>query len=240
MTCELWRDQIGAYVDGELASSHDEEVSKHLKQCGDCTLYAANEIHLKRAVSQAGKRYQPSAEFKASVLRKIGASKKQSRSVWLALAASAAVLVVAITLLALRSPRVDVGREIADVHLSTIASANPVDVVSTDMHTVKPWFQGKVPFTFNLPELAGSPFSLVGGRLVYVRGTPMALLLFQYKLHKISILIGPEKVLTGSNEVGGGFHAVSWAKDGYRYVTVGDASAEALQDLSQRMKAVAE
>src|SRR5512140_3736461 len=147
MTCEVWRDQIGAYIDGELASSHDDEVSKHLKQCGDCTLYAANEIHLKRAVSQAGKRYRPAAEFKGSVLRKIGASKTQNRSVWFALAASAAVLVVVVALFALRNSRVDVGREIADVHLSTIASANPDDVVSTDMHTVKPWFQGKVPFT---------------------------------------------------------------------------------------------
>lgn len=240
MTCELWRDQIGAYVDGELAASHDDEVSKHLKQCGDCTLYAANEIHLKRAISNAGKRYQPSAELRARVLKKIGASKPRERGVWFALAAAAAVLVVAVALFALRGPRGDIGPEIADVHLSTIASANPVDVVSSDMHTVKPWFQGKLPFTFNLPELAGSPFTLLGGRVVYVRATPMALLLFQYKLHKVSVLIGPEQVLTGADKIVGGFHAVNWAKHGYRYVTVGDAPVEVLQDLSQRMRMVAE
>jgi anti-sigma factor RsiW len=124
------------------------------------------------------------------------------------------LLVIAVTLFGLRNSRADVGREIADVHLSTIASANPVDVVSSDMHTVKPWFQGKLPFTFNLPELSGSPFSLLGGRVVYVRATPMALLVFQYKLHEISMLIGPEQILQGSGEVGGGFHAVSWAKHG--------------------------
>jgi anti-sigma factor RsiW len=240
MTCELWRDQIGAYVDGELATSHDDEVSKHLKQCGDCTLYAANEIQLKRAVSTAGKRYQPSTEFRAHVLKSVGASNSRSRGVWFAFAAAAAVLVIAVALFTLRNSRPDVGREIADVHLSTIASPNPVDVASSDMHTVKPWFQGKLPFTFNVPELSGSPFTLLGGRVVYVRGTPMAQLLFQYKLHKISILIGPEQVLTGSGEVGGGFHAVSWAKNGYRYVTVGDASTEVLQDLSQRMRMVAQ
>jgi anti-sigma factor RsiW len=240
MTCELWREQIGGYVDGELAASHDDEVSKHLKQCGECTLYAANEIHLKRAVSHAGKRYQPSAELRANVLKSIGASKSSSRYNWFAFAAMAAVLVIVISLFALRASRADMGREIADVHLSTIASANPVDVVSTDMHTVKPWFQGKLPFTFNLPELGGSPFALVGGRVVYIRSTPMALLVFQYKLHKISMLIGPEKILGASDDVGGGFHAVSWTKNGYRYVTVGDASIDALRDLSERMRTVAQ
>ena len=240
MTCEIWRDQIGAYVDGELASGHDDEVSKHLKQCGECTLYAANEIHLKRAVSNAGKRFQPSAEFRTKVLKSVGAVESRPRQRWYLLAAAAAVLVLAVALFALRSSRSDLGREIADVHLSTIASGNPVDVISSDMHTVKPWFQGKVPFTFNLPELSGSPFTLLGGRLVYLRGTPMALLVFQYKLHKISMLIGPEQVLSGSVELHGGFHAVSWNKNGYRYVTIGDASPPALQELSDKMKAVAE
>jgi anti-sigma factor RsiW len=238
MTCEIWRDQIDAYIDGELATSHDEEVSRHLKQCGDCTLFAASEIHLKRAVAQAGKRYQPSAELRANVLRDIGASRRLS-PVWLTIATAAAMIVLAVVLLAFRPPR-DASREIADLHLSTIASANPVDVVSSDMHTVKPWFQGKLPFTFNLPELSGTPYTLLGGRLVYVRETPMALLVFQYKLHKISMLIGPKQVLSNGRELGGGFHAVSWEKNGYRYVTVGDASVDALQGLSDKMKAVAE
>ena len=54
--------------------------------------------------------------------------------------------------------------ELVDLHVATLASANPVDVISTDRHTVKPWFQGKLPFTFNLPELQNSSFKLVGGR----------------------------------------------------------------------------
>ena len=58
--------------------------------------------------------------------------------------------------------------ELADLHVATLASSNPVDVVSTDRHTVKPWFAGKIPFTFNLPELQDSPFVLVGGRVSYL------------------------------------------------------------------------
>jgi len=237
MTCEIWRDQIGAYIDGELAAGHDEEVTRHLKQCGECTLFAAGEVHLKRGIAQAGRKFQAPVELRENVLRSVGSSRRVSL-MW-AMITATAVVVLLVALFALR-PRPDVSREISDLHLSTIASPNPVDVVSTDMHTVKPWFQGKVPFTFNLPELNGSPFTLIGGRMVYVRQTPMALLLFQYKLHKISVLIGPEDVLSGSKDPGHGFHEVNWAKNGYRYVTIGDASVDALHDLSERMRAVAE
>jgi anti-sigma factor RsiW len=238
MTCEIWRDQIGAYIDGELAATHDEEVTRHLKQCGECTLFAAGEVHLKRGIAQAGRKFKVPTELRENVLRSVG-SRTRVSPMWAMAAAVAAVVLLAVALFAFR-PTSDVSREIADLHLSTIASPNPVDVVSTDMHTVKPWFQGKVPFTFNLPELGGSPFTLIGGRMVYVRQTPMALLLFQYKLHKISVLIGPEDMLTSSKDPGHGFHEVSWKKSGYRYVTIGDASADALRDLSDRMRAVAE
>ena len=237
MTCEIWRDQIGAYIDGELAAGHDEEVTRHLKQCGECTLFAAGEVRLKRGIAQAGHKFKAPVELRENVLRSVGSSRRVSL-MW-AMITATAVVVLLVALFALR-PRPDVSREISDLHLSTIASPNPVDVVSTDMHTVKPWFQGKVPFTFNLPELNGSPFTLIGGRMVYVRQTPMALLLFQYKLHKISVLIGPEDVLSGSKDPGHGFHEVNWAKNGYRYVTIGDASVDALHDLSERMRAVAE
>ena len=61
--------------------------------------------------------------------------------------------------------------ELADLHVSALASATPVDVISTDRHTVKPWFQGRIPFSFNLPELQGSEFTLIGGRVTYLAQT---------------------------------------------------------------------
>ncbi len=62
--------------------------------------------------------------------------------------------------------------ELADLHVTALASANPVDVVSSDRHTVKPWFEGKIPFTFNLPELQDSELTLVGGRIAYLGQSP--------------------------------------------------------------------
>src|SRR5207248_10840923 len=104
--------------------------------------------------------------------------------------AAAAIIVVAVGLGLLPRPRQhDVLAEITDLHVSTLASANPVDVISTDRHTVKPWFQGKLPFTFDLPELQGSQFTLVGGRLVYLAHEPGAHLIYNVRSHHISVFI---------------------------------------------------
>jgi len=239
MTCELWRDQIEPYIDGELASSHDAEVAAHLRTCAECNAFAAEAIHLKRAIATAGRRYEPTPDFRRQIMDSIGARPSRLRLPWLTFAFAAALLVaVTLGVFAWRKHAADTSREIADIHLNTLASANPVDVVSTDMHTVKPWFQGRVPFTFNLPELAGSPYSLDGGRVAYVRGTPCAQLLFNYRLHRISMLIGPANVLGGSNErsLPNGFHIVKFEKNGYSYVTIGDAGVDTLNELSEKMQ----
>ncbi len=85
--------------------------------------------------------------------------------------------------------------ELVDQHVATLASSNPVDVVSTDRHTVKPWFEGKIPFTFNLPDLQGSPFALAGGRVAYVKQSPGAELIFRIRQHQISVFIFQERAL---------------------------------------------
>ena len=242
MTCELWRDQIEMYVDGELASPHESEVARHLRGCAECTAFAAEAMHLKRGVATAGKRFELSEDFRGQLVKNLGAREPFRFGVLLPRLAIAAVLLIAIALGAFMLSRhgEDKDREIADIHLNTIASVNPVDVISTDQHTVKPWFQGKVPFTFNVPDLTNSPFTLIGGRVVYVRGTPTALLLFQYKLHKISVLIGPSSVLGSGEEtrqLTDGFHLVRWEKEGRSFVTVGDAEIKVINDLAQKLKA---
>lgn len=240
MTCELWRDQIEAYLDGELGSGHEATVGDHLRSCGECNAFAAEAIHLKRAVAQAGHRYQPSTEFRDQIIRSVGAKPARKWIPWPQLAVAGALIVVAVAAtLFFRTPG-NVTREIADIHLNVTASANPVDVVSTDMHTVKPWFQGKLPFTFNVPELAGSPYTLVGGRVVYVRGEPCALLLFQYRLHRISTVVGRANVLGAADSrqtSADGFHLATFDKNGYAFVTIGDASPDVIADLEQRIRA---
>ena len=105
--------------------------------------------------------------------------------------AAAALLLLAAGLFffASRSRRPSSLGEFADLHVATLASANPVEVVSTDRHTVKPWFQGRIPFTFDLPDLQGSPFTLTGGRVAYFHQEPGAHLIFSYQRHFISAFI---------------------------------------------------
>jgi anti-sigma factor RsiW len=130
--------------------------------------------------------------------------------------------------------------ELLDMHVATLASANPVDVVSTDRHTVKPWFQGKLPFTFNLPELQDSPFKLLGGKLVYFRHNPGAQLLFEVRKHQLSVFIVQDE--TGSKLLQAsagastekGFSVEAWRQGGLHYVVISDTSpadVHALADL---------
>jgi anti-sigma factor RsiW len=143
--------------------------------------------------------------------------------------------------------RSDSFAEIADLHVNAMASANPVDVVSTDRHTVKPWFQGRIPFSFNVPELAGTEYNLVGGRLVYFHQRPGAQLIVAMHQHKISVLIfqdGPEMGQAFSASTGvrhrNSFSVETWQGEGLRFFVVGDAEPPGIDKLAQMLKQVNE
>lgn len=156
-----------------------------------------------------------------------------------------AVLVAAISLGALWVGHLQRERqlsELADLHVATLASANPIDVVSTDRHTVKPWFAGKLPFTFNLPEPQNSPFQLVGGRVAYFEQSPGAQLLFQVRKHQISVFIFSERSLatpmSPANKVEHklDFNIQTWSQNGLRYFVISDASPADVAALSDLLK----
>ena len=137
-----------------------------------------------------------------------------------------------------RSSRVEQGvSELADLHVATLASANPVDVASTDRHTVKPWFQGKVPFMFNLPELQNTPFRLLGGKVAYFHQKAGAQLLYAVGKHQISVFIFQEdaaaRVNLGSTAT---FSSEGWTQGGLWYFALGDCSAVDLRALSDLLK----
>jgi anti-sigma factor RsiW len=157
---------------------------------------------------------------------------KKSTGLWLkasALAASAALLaVVTFALLSRPSSSNATVSQLIDQHVTTLASSNPVDVISSDKHTVKPWFQGKLPFTFNPPELAaGSPFTLVGGKLVYAQHAPGAELVYQVRQHKISVFIFQARDVHGEPSAANQAFVVNgWQEGGLQYYIVTDASRE--------------
>src|SRR6266404_4674842 len=197
MSCDSWREKIDAYIDAELPADETSRLDAHLRNCASCTSDLVSRVQMKRVIQTAGKRFSPSPAFRERIQGQLY-KKKSGMGFWTwmpRLAMAAAVLIFGVLIFHRWSSdqQGQMLAELADLHVSTLASSTPVDVVSSDRHTVKPWFQGKLPFTFNLPELGGSPFSLVGGKVSYLAQTPGAQLIFAIGNHRISVFIFQDK-----------------------------------------------
>jgi anti-sigma factor RsiW len=247
MACESWREKLDAYVDGELPPAEATSLAAHLRECAGCAAEALERVQMKRAIAVAGKRYEPSAEFREKVRQSLGKSRRREGAwVWRIVALPATLVLVLSLLVAFYVDREKARRqrlysELTDLHVSTLASASPVDVISTDRHTVKPWFQGKIPFSFNLPELQGTDFTLVGGRVTYLAQSPGAQLIYRLRQHEISVFIfqdrGVETAALASSPVSMlSFTVESWTKNGLRYFVVGDVGAQDIQSLSKLLR----
>ena len=241
MTCNSWTEKLDAYFDGELPADEARALDEHVRQCPACTAESLRRLQLKRAVQAAGRRFVPDPAFRLRVQESIAARRPSlwTRS-WLPILATACAVIVIASLLTLKRDRREqqLVSELADLHVATLASANPVDVISTDRHTVKPWFAGKIPFTFNLPELKDSPFVLVGGKVSYLNQSPGAELIFRIRSHQISVFIFQERSAQGAQSSGTilSFQLRSWAQNGLRYFMIGDASGQDLDKLSEMLK----
>ncbi len=246
MACDAWRGRLDAYLDGELASAEARDVSVHLRGCAVCAADALERVQMKRSVAVAGKRYEPSAQFRAKVMKQVAAKPRRGTGwgwrIVVVPALTVLIVSVAVSLFVQRDTvrRQRVYSELADLHVAALASATPVDVVSTDRHTVKPWFQGKIPFSFNLPELQGTEFTLLGGRVTYLDQTPGAQLIYQLRKHEISVFIfqdrGPETAASSGPMHAVSFNVQNWTQNGLRYFVVGDVSANDIEALSKLLR----
>src|SRR5580658_4108442 len=237
MNCERCRARLDAYVDGGLPPDEMAVFEEHLCECHGCAVEALHRTRLKSATRAAAARYTPSPQFRVRVKESVQESLRKKRKPFFVawapqLILTAAVFVLAILSIAFMMRHAESRQQIAelvDLHVATTASANPVDVVSTDRHTVKPWFQGKLPFTFNLPDLEASQFKLLGGKLVYLGDNPAAELVFELRKHRISAFLSEDNRDSGALGFGQsvaqekGFSIESWSDHGLRYTIVSDA-----------------
>jgi anti-sigma factor RsiW len=247
MVCESWKAKLDTCLDGELPEEEMRGFDAHVRNCPSCSADALAHVQMKRAIQVAGKRYAPSAEFRKRMQQKIAAKPQRSFGLGWTLAVAAAVILVVGTLtsayLGTRSGRDQVFSEIADLHVATLASSSPVDVISTDRHTVKPWFQGKIPFAFNLPELQNTEFSLLGARMTYLDQTPGAHLIYDMRKHHISVFVFQERSLSAKLDDNSvwpkqlPFNLETWSQGGLRYFVIGDASAADIDSLAKLFKA---
>jgi anti-sigma factor RsiW len=242
-----WTAKLDTYLDGELPADEMRDLDAHLRSCPPCAADVLKRLQLKRAVHSAGMRYRPSADFREGVRKSVAAKPRHSLiRGWLGAAVAVALLLIVgfVTLSVRRGEmrRQEAFSELVDLHVATLASANPVDVISTDRHTVKPWFQGKIPFTFNLPELQGSEFTLVGGRVAYLGQSPGAELIYQIRKHQISVFIFQDRGAV--RELGSSarsqkelsFNMESWNQGGLRYFVIGDTSDDDIHRLADMLR----
>jgi anti-sigma factor RsiW len=246
MDCDFWQDKVDAFVDDELSQAEVREFESHLRECRACAAETVARQRLKVETRAAGMRFEPSAELQAKIAKRVSRERKFAWAWWPVGVGLAAALVIAFFVgQAGNRERTQnaLVAQLVDQHVATMASANPVDVVSSDSHNVKPWFNGKVPFSVDIPNLANTPYTLIGGKFVYFQQQPAAQLVFGIRKHKISVFMFRDQgdtVALGEQrapEKRNGFQVQSWSEDGLRYVAVSDVNADDVRKLCEMLKA---
>jgi len=229
---------MSVLADGELSAEKMAAATAHLASCAECTTHTLAKMMLKQTVAQAGRRYALPAELRGQLGKSHGARPAVKRVRWASWAAAAVLLVAFAEMGWWRwmPQRVDAGlaTEITDQHVATMAASAAPEVLSSDRHTVKPWFQGKIPFSFNVPEGLPEGTTLEGANLTYVGHRPAAQLIYSVGKHRASAFLmekaGSEA--RGAAEVrASGFHIVDSHAAGLEVVAVSDVEMAKLKEL---------
>jgi anti-sigma factor RsiW len=241
MNCS--RDLLAAYLDQELDAAHKAEIEDHLDSCRDCSASYAQLLERQAAIRSTAPYYTaPDAlreAVSASLQQAAGAGTQPSDSGswrWLAIAACFFLAVSLAWNLTHLHPAVTREEILADnllsSHIRSLIGTHLLDVVSTDQHTVKPWFNGKLDFSPNVRDFAPQGFPLIGGRIEYLSGHPAAALVYQRRKHLINVFTWPASSADAkSSEFSrNGYHELEWTAGTMTYWAVSDlGQSELLQ-----------
>ncbi len=239
---------LNSLADGELTPDQRASVDEHLAECRSCTSNALFQSLLKSATTKAGQRYNPPQQLLERLALRVQDENAPSRSApfritpWPTRGLAFAGCVIAFALLlvigsmaliqrnsyraAIESSRyAGLVTEACDQHIATLASNLAPQVISSDRHTVKPWFQGKIPFSFSLPENLPDDTKLEGANLTYLGNQPAALLLYSIGKHRVSVFVLQKTgtgIPDGFSREHEGFHVIGFSTDELEAVAVSD------------------
>ncbi|MCJ0762416.1 anti-sigma factor family protein [Variovorax terrae] len=253
MPCHDIQALLNAYIDDELDPQGTAAVADHLAGCDGCRRVFAQAQALRDAVRAQGLRHA----LPPALQRRVRAAVRDEgrrRSAWARApwawinlgAALASLMALAVTLtlyLGAPSPAQRLGDEVVASHVRSLMVSHLTDVPSTDQHTVKPWFNGKLDFSPPVADLAAQDFTLVGGRLDYLAlaQRPVAVLVYRRREHVVNLYVWPDasgRETPPDAASQQGFQQVRWAHGGMRYWAVSDLNATELAQF-QRLFAAA-
>lgn len=227
---------LNAYLDGELDAMDAGRFEQRIAAEPELAAGVDERHALRAAIRSDLADDVPSSDLRRRILADLAPAPPRTRGPWRELAASflmGAVLAGGLTFAALQN---SVDNTVADAvvsnHIRALMAPQPIDIASSDHHTVKPWFNGKVPFAPAVPDLAAQGFPLVGGRIDIVALKPAATLVYAHGKHLISVTAFPrsEGVAPSlTRAVERGYRALSWSQRGVTYWAVSDAAPGELE-----------
>ena len=234
MICAETRPLLGAHLDHELDPRTDLDVQAHLETCDACR----REVVSLLALHDLAQAQLTRPALPESVARRIRRSVepppvRRQRAPWIAAVASA--LAAAVVVVVLARPASDaIERDVIAAHARSLLGDHAIDIPSSDTHTVKPWFHGKVSFGVPADDFAAEGFPLLGGRLDYADGHEVAVLVYKRRNHPISLFVWPSSETAPPREADEqGYAVLHWSGGGLTYWLVTDAQASDLRELQR-------
>ncbi|MGI8745274.1 MAG: anti-sigma factor family protein [Bryobacteraceae bacterium] len=244
MTCHSARELMQPFLDEELDTARRSDLEHHLQSCVECAgiLQGLSEL---RTTIRAGAPYYAAPEGLEGRVKKalrqsvVTDTRTSARWGWAAAAASlgiaAAMLVTVFVVRPQRSAQDLLAQEVVSSHVRSLMANHLMDVPSSDQHTVKPWFAGKLDFSPQVKDLAPQGYRLIGGRLDYMDKRPVAALVFQRHQHVINLFVWPSATQPGGRAelARSGFNLVHWKESGLFYCAISDLNAAELREFAR-------
>jgi anti-sigma factor RsiW len=245
MTCDEARLLLHALIDGELDAGHTSEVEAHIATCAACAAELAAQREMKRALADTTLRYTAPASLRARIEASLPQPRQQSRrSVLRGFAMGSAVSALAASgLFAVVLRQDDQQRilsEVVSAHLRSLQAGHLTDVVSTDQHTVKPWFNGKLEVAPPVIDLTTQGFTLVGGRLDYIDARAIGAVVYRRRQHIINLFVSQTASTehrSPQTQTMQGFNCRRWGNRGLNFWAVSDIGADELAEFVDKFEA---
>jgi anti-sigma factor RsiW len=248
MNCEEAEVLLHALIDGELDAGHARAVEAHVASCARCAAQLAAYRDLRQSMQRLELCHAAPATLRASIDRAVPSPvRATSRRALLkgfalgsVVSAAAAASVAVVVVRPDRDSRI-LGEAIS-AHLRSLQADHLTDVLSSNQHTVKPWFNGRIDLAPPVVDLTAQGFTLIGGRLDYIDGKPVAAIVYRRRAHVINLFVlqGMGPVLRTPQLVTvQGYNILRWTEQGFNLMAVSDLAPDELEEFQAKFEAAA-